>query len=100
MSNNFDPSKLTLVNLDRDYIRNKIEQNHDIKCPTTNPIIFIDWPRSIDTLGRPNTVHHNWRDPDYWTIDVYCECQSCGASGYTSVIVDDKFFKSGSSKMQ
>lgn len=90
----FDPTKLTLKDLDQNYIRNKIEQDHDAKCPTDNPIIFVDWDRSIDK-GRLNFIHHDWRNPDYWTLDLYCECQSCGASGFTSVIVDDKFSKSG-----
>ena len=91
----FDPTKLTLKDLDQDYIRNKIEQNHDAICPVDNPIIFINWNRSVSNKGRLVFLHHDWRDPDYWTLDLYCECQSCGASGFTSVIVDDKFSKSG-----
>ena len=75
----FDPTKLTLNDLDQNYIRNKIEQDHDAKCPTDHPIIFVDWNRSIDK-GQLNFLHHDWRDP---------------ASGFTSVIVDDKFSKSG-----
>lgn len=91
----FDPTKLTLKDLDQDYIRNKIEQDHDTKCPTDNPIIFVDWDRSISNKGQLVFLHHDWRDPDYWTLSLYCECQSCGASGFTSVIVDDKFSKIG-----
>lgn len=94
----FDPTKLTLKDLDQNYIRNKIEQDHDAKCPTDNPIIFVDWDRLVYDVRDPQQLvflHHDWRDPDYWTLSLYCECQSCGASGFTSVIVDDKFLKSG-----
>lgn len=90
----FDPTKLTLKDLDQDYIRKKIEQDHDAECPIYS-IIFVDWDRSINNKGQLVFLHHDWRDPDYWTLSLYCECQSCGASGFTSVIVDDKFSKSG-----
>lgn len=91
----FDPTKLILEDLNKNYIRSKVEQDHDSKCPVDHPIIFIDWNRSITNKGQLNCIHHAWRDPDYWTLDLYCECQSCGASGFTSVIVDEKFSKSG-----
>ncbi len=89
-----DPTKLTIDTINTPYIHHMVLAQHNKYCKAANRYgIFIDWNRSVDNQGKLNIVHHYWHDPDYWTIDIYCECQSCNKSGFMTVKIDDKFAK-------
>lgn len=89
-----DPTKITINNIDKSYIHDMVLVEHDKYCKATERYgIFIDWNRSFDNQDKPKVLHHDWHDPDYWTLDVYCECQSCNKSGFTTIKVDDEFLK-------
>lgn len=89
-----DPTKLTIDTIDKSRIRDMVLAEHGKHCKSGDQCeVFIDWNGSVDNRGNLIVVNHDWRESDYWTLDLYCECQSCNKSGFTTIRIDDDFRK-------